>query len=925
MTMVRHSQPLGIAIALLLATLPQPSAAQTPPSGAVQPPARRPFAPPGTPRQTERIREVDIKHIKMELTIDLTRQEVRGTVTHTLTPLQPYLTKLTLDCGPKLKISGVTVGPKAAPCTFENKDQKLSITLDKARGPDETLDVAIAYSGSPDSGLHFVVPDPAYPEKPSAVWTQGEAEDNHHWLPCYDYPNDRVTTEAIITIARPMSVVSNGALVGTRENADGTRTFHWKMEQPLSTYLITIAAADFVVFHDRAGDLPVDYYVTRNVDEATARRFMGKTPEMILFFNEKTGQPYPYPKYAQVCLPEFGGGMENTSATSMTDTALLDAVERLERDEDGLVAHELAHQWFGDLMTCKSWAHIWLNEGFASYFDPLFAEHDRGEDEFRLQMAGELRSYLGNDRMYRRPIVETRYQSPMDMFDGMTYAKGGCVLHLLRGTVGEENWWKGIRTYVARHKFQVVETDQFRKAMEDASGQDLKWFFDQWLYKAGHPELKIRWHYEDVDKTVRVKVEQTQKVDEQTPLFRLPTTLEITDASGKSRSVPIVADGASQEFVIPAEGRPKMVLFDPDCRIIKELDFEKSKEENLYQLQHASCVLCRLTAARALSKSLNEDEEVQSALAEAWKKEKSITARVEIVELLGGVEPGQGRRRRGPGAAAARDARKLDDDVREALVEAAHDSSARVRVAAIQGLARSPHGPDLEKLFRATWSNDQEAYTARRTALRTLVRWHVKDADTLLAEAVKLPNGKHTLAVTALEILLEQEGPRAREMAATYARYGQPRPLRNAAIATFERLAKDDPALQDLIIPMIDDPDRSIRFRAWNLAGSLKMKKALSALEARLSKEAEGTSAFVGFGARPSRQVLERAIQALKGTAEKPREEEKPGDDKASATLSELRKQLEELEKQMSQIQELEKQASQIKKRLDELKPSSSK
>ena len=191
-------------------------------------------------------------------------------------------------------------------------------------------------------------------------------------------------------------------------------------------------------------------------------------------------------------------------------------------------------------------------------------------------MDGELKGYLGNDRMYRRPIVETRYSSPMQMFDGMTYAKGGCVLHMLRGLLGDEGWWKGIRTYAARHKFQVVETDDFRKAMEEASGKDLKWFFDQWLYKAGHPELKVRWHYEDADKTVRVKVEQTQKTDEQTPLFRLPTTLEITEAVGKSRVVPIVIDGTNQEFVIPAEVKPKMVRIDPNCWLIKELDFEKT-------------------------------------------------------------------------------------------------------------------------------------------------------------------------------------------------------------------------------------------------------------------------------------------------------------------------------------------------------------
>ena len=212
----------------------------------------------------------------------------------------------------------------------------------------------------------------------------------------------------IITVEKPLFVLSNGVLVETKENGGDTKTYHWKMDVPHVSYLISLAAADFAVYHDRVGDLPLDYYVAKHVDEATARRFMGKTPQMIRFFGEKIGQPYPYAKYAQVCVPDFiAGGMENISATTMTDTALHDEIAELEGDADGLVAHELAHQWFGDLLTCKDWSHIWLNEGFASYFDPLFAEHDRGEDAFRLEMDGSLEGYLGSDQGYRRPIVET--------------------------------------------------------------------------------------------------------------------------------------------------------------------------------------------------------------------------------------------------------------------------------------------------------------------------------------------------------------------------------------------------------------------------------------------------------------------------------------------------------------------------------------
>ncbi|WP_165227529.1 M1 family aminopeptidase [Aquisphaera insulae] len=889
---------------LLMLICPAIVAAQGPPEDG--PPRRRPFAPPGTPRQFGRIKEVDLKHVKAELTLDARKKEVRGTVTHTLSPTHPFQDTLSLDIGPDLTVTKVTAGPSKAACKFAVKDGKLAITLDKPYGPEDTIDVAIAYSGHPAAGLHFIDGDPAYPDRAPAIWTQGEAEDNHLWLPCYDYPNDRITSEMIITVAKPMSVVSNGTLVGTKENPDGTRTFHWKMDQPISSYLITVAASDFSAFHDRLGNLPVDYYVQKHVDEATARRFMGKTPKMIAFFNGATGQPYAYPKYAQVCLPDFNGGMENTSATSMTDDALIDATEALERSQDSLVAHELAHQWFGDLMTCKDWSHIWLNEGFASYFDPLFAQHDRGEDEFRLVMDGELKSYLGNDRMYRRPIVENRYASPMQMFDGMTYAKGGCTLHMLRGQLGEENWWKGIRHYVSKHKFQVVETEDFRKAMEEATGKDLKPFFDQWLYKAGHPELKASWRYEDADHTVRLKVAQAQKADDQTPYFTIPTTVELTDASGKAKVVPVVLEGASQEFVIPAESKPAMVQVDPDCWLVKELAFDKPVEESIFELEHARCVVCRLNAARALAKPENkEDSRVQEALQKAWRREKAPSARTALVEIVGGTE-GARRRRRGPGGPASAPP-LLEDTYRGSLVEAAKDAEPRVRVAAVQGLARLKQDPATEALLRSIWANPGESYGARTTALQTLARWKVKDIDALLKAALKDPAGKHRLAARALDLLTEEATPQARELVATYIPHGQPAELRSAALRVFSRVAKDDQALQERLIPLIDDPDKNTRSQAWSLLAELKLKKALPALEARLAKEPRGPAAFIGFGGSSPRAGLERAVTALGGTV--PKAPAAASAD-SSKSVKDLEKQAEDLE---ARLRDLRKQIEALK------------
>ncbi len=817
------------ALILALSTIcSAPALAQQPGLRAPEPASRRPFAKPGAPRQAERVRTFDVRHIKAELTLDIKKGEIRGTVTHIITPLHPGLDSLVLDAGEDLKVSRVAVG--AAACAFTRKGDELAVTLDRAYGPDDTVRIAVTYAGSPGKGIRFVKPDPDHPKRPVCVWTIGEPEDARHWIPCYDYPNDRSTAEMIVTVDKPLTVVSNGTLESTRENADGTSSFHWKMDEELTTYLLSITAAEFSVYRDKLGALPVEYYVLKGVDESTARRALGKTPRMIEFFNRKIGTPYAYPKYAQVCLPEFGGGMEHTSATTLTDSILRDAVAYLENDADSLVAHELAHQWFGDLVTCRDWSNLWLNEGFASYFDALFAEHDRGDDAFRIAMGSNLDGYLGSDRQYRRPIVEARYGDPWEMFDGVTYSKGACVLHALRGLVGDDAWWRGIRLYVAGNKNRPVATEDFRKAMEEASGRDLAWFFDQWVFRGGHPELSARWRYEDDDKTIRLKVEQTQAVDEATPLFRLPTTVEVGDESGV-REVPIVIDGKAQEFVIPAPRRPRMVRVDPKGWIPKVLTFEKPAEEWAYQLEHADDFAGRIDAAKALASTHKGEKSAAEALSRAWAREKSPQARVEMV----------------------RQAAAVGEPCRAALLEASSDPEPRVRVAALAALVALKFDPPLEKICRATWSNRAEPYSARAAALKALARAKVKDADELIAAALKDASGEHELARAALQVVLDRGDRTSREAAVIYSRPGQPTTLRVAAVRALSQQAKEDARAEKLLVGLLDDPSRMVRSISASSLASGGFTSALPKLEQVLAK-AEG----------PSRRMIASQIEALK-------------------------------------------------------------
>lgn len=796
------------------------------------PSSRRPFARPETPRRAERMRSFDVRHIKADLALDVEASTVRGTVTHTIAPLQLPLAKLELDCGTALKVAAVKVGPELEECRFEQDGETLRIRFDRAYEPGQAFDLAVSYSGSPPRGIHFVKPKDGDPDVPLAVWTQGEAEETHDWLPCYDYPNDRATSEMIVRVPRGLFALSNGKLVDRHENGDGTCTFHWTMDVPHPSYLISLAVSDFAIYHDALGDLPVDYYVAKSAPESVVRSALGKTPRMIAFFGEKTGVAYPYPKYAQAFVPEFlAGGMENISATTLTDQALGDAISLRERNIDSLVAHELAHQWFGDLLTCRDWSHVWLNEGFASYFDALFEEYDQGEDAFRLRMDSTARSYFHSDKVYRRPIVESRYDEPDRMFDSVTYAKGACVLHCLRGLLGDDVWWQGIRLYVTKNQAQLVTTDDLRRAMESASGQDLGWFFAQWTAQAGHPELTVRWRYEPADRTVRIKVRQVQNRDDGTPLFRLPTTLVLTGES-KAQTVPIVIDEAVQEFVVPAAAPPRMVELDQEGWLLKEFDFEKEPAELLFQLEHATSVVSRLDAARALARC--GDAAATRALASAWRKEKDASAQAAIVEVI---------------------AHRREPD-REALRQAAMDRNPRVRIAALAGLAKLKADADLEALLRTIWSDAGEVSGARIAALRGLAGWRVPDRPELLAEALKLRSYEARIAAAALELLLEPGAPQAKETAARFCKPDQPAALRRTAVTALGRLAQDDPALQDDLIALIDDPERSVRAQAWSQLARLGTKRALPALEARFSREEQF-----------ARQGLREAIARLKAVS----------------------------------------------------------
>ncbi|MBI4416868.1 MAG: HEAT repeat domain-containing protein [Euryarchaeota archaeon] len=653
-----------------------------------------------------RDRQFHVKHIRLDLGLDLAKRTIAGTSTLTLTPINDGLRAVDLDAV-DLTIRGVRGEGKALP--FDHRDGLLTVKLPRAYKAGEEFTLAVRYAGKPRKGLFFIGPDKDYPKKEPQVWTQGEAEDNKFWFPCYEAPNDRMTSDVLLTVPKGWVAVSNGRLVALRE-ANGGRLFHWRQDVPHVNYLIALAAGRYEIVEEEWDGVPLQYYVPRGASKLVPLAFR-ETGNMMDFFSKVTGQQYPYPKYAQVVVTDATlGGMENTSMTTVIETTLHDERARPNYETEGLVSHELAHQWFGDYVTMKAWPHLWLNEGFADYFEELWYEHRFGKDMFQLRMMNEAQGYLEEDaNNYRRAIVTTKFHSPEDMFDAHTYQKGACVLHMLRYVLGDPLWWKAIRHYVRKHGMQVVETNDFRLAIEEATGRSLDWFFNEWVHKAGHPEFEVSWAYDDAAKLVAVTVKQKQEVKDLTPLFRTPVEFLVANGKAAKREKVEITE-KEQTFHIPLRAKPDMVLFDPDNWVLKKLTFEKSKEELLYQVEKGPTIAARVQACEGLGKILH-DEKVIEAVRRALTKDtfwgvqraaaKALgeigTEEAKRVLLTHGVKHTEPRVRRGVAEALGKF--REDDEALEALVRLyAKDPKYYVAASAGRAIAETRHPKALDAI-----------------------------------------------------------------------------------------------------------------------------------------------------------------------------------------------------------------------------------
>ena len=753
----------------------------------------------------------------LDIALDMEKGQVAGTATIDLTPIVDGLRTIALDAV-DLAVHGVRCNGRSIP--YENDGRMLTIVLGRARKAGSRITLVVDYDARPRRGLYFNRPDDAYPNRPWQVWSQGEDEDSRYWFPCYDYPNDRVTSEMVVTVPAQYFALSNGRLEEARDNADDTKTYHWKQEQPHATYLTTLVVGEFAQIEEQMDGIPVQYYVPVGREE-DGRRTLGQTPDILRFFAEKTGVPYPWDKYAQVMVADFTfGGMENTSATTLTDTVLHDERAHLDFSADPLVAHEAAHQWFGNLLTCRDWAHAWLNEGFATYFELLYKEHHEGLEEFVHARTQEAQAYFAEDRgRYRRPIVCDTYDAPIDLFDRHLYEKGGLVLHMLRHVLGDTLFFKAINWYATRYRNQSVVTADLQKAVEEATGQSLDWFFQQWLYSGGHPEYKVEYSWDQSARLATFKVSQTQETDQLTPLFRMPVEIVAHTRRGGRHILRVEVKEKEHTFHFPLPERPAFVQFDPGAQILKGLDFKKPKEMLIAQLREDSDVAGRMEAAGGLAKMVAPDaiDALEGAL---------------LNDRFWGVQ-----------AAAARALGEIGTDVAlKVLIAGAQVSHPKARRAVMTALGQFKKGEAADVLKEAV-SNDESYYVAA-TASQSLGRTRSSEAFDALEGALAMESHNEVIRSQALDGLAEVRDERAVPIALEWTERGRPQPARQGAIAALGKMGSllDNPKseIRERLVDLLEDPWLRVRTSAVSALARLEDDRAIAPLQRLADRDLDG-------------------------------------------------------------------------------------
>lgn len=569
---------------------------------------QNPFAPPSASLHYALDRTCDLQHLRVNLTVDYANKAINGVAVNKLAALRNGLTEITLHAGTSMQISAVKMDGKAV--RFAREDRNLKIfTGPLAKGKPFTISISYLLknksggSFGAGGGWHWINPT-ATDKNRVGFWTQGESEYNSEWVPTWDYPNDFATSETHTTVQADWNVIGNGVLESETLSKDKkSRTYVWRMTQPHATYLLSLCGGPFDIKKDVWEGVELWYVTPRGWGDTIADSF-GHTKDMLGFFSKVLGTKYAWPKYAQNAMWDFGGGMENVSSTTLGAGSLTDWKDGY-FNMDSLNSHELAHQWFGDLVTCKDWSDTWLNESFATFMEGAYMEHSRGLADYQYEVSGNIAGYLAEARRYKRPISSKMYPNADAMFDSHTYPKGGAILHTLRRQLGDENFWAGLNYYLTKWRHTPVESAQLRRAFTEATGINVEPFWAQWIEKPGHPVLDYSWVFENG--RVKLTVKQAQNTDDGTPIYDLPTKVDFISATGRHNIQKLRLSKTEELFEFSVSEKPGAVVLDPDLDMLREIpQLHWSSEETAIIAQFARSAPDRQNAFNMMLREPND-------------------------------------------------------------------------------------------------------------------------------------------------------------------------------------------------------------------------------------------------------------------------------------------------------------------------------
>ncbi|MFN8647937.1 MAG: M1 family aminopeptidase [Gemmatimonadales bacterium] len=750
----------------------------------------------------EQPRRFDLLHQAIRLRFDAPARKLVGEVT-TRVALTTATDTVRLEAE-NLTIDRAT-GAGGRRLRFTQDTSHVTVRLPRRGQPGDTVEVTLAYHGFPERGLYFV-------PRRNVVWSQGEATETRAWIPTYDAPNDKTTWEFFVTVDPGLVVLANGRLVDVTPAADGGRVWHWRQDRPASTYLYSVVAGPFTVLRDEWRGIPVDYYTYADTTDAAWRTF-GETPAMLELYSQRLGVPFPWDKYSQSIIPDFTyGGMENVSATTQTDLALHGPGGEPEQSGRGLNAHELAHQWFGDLTTAATWSHIWLNEGLTTYMESVQLEGSRGWDAAALAWEGQQRAAMRADENQARPLVFGAYEGtdPIVLFfSGHVYPKGAQLAHQLRRLLGDSVFWAGMHRFLVDNAYQPVTTPDYAIAMERTCQCDLDWFFDQWAYGIGYPRVRFARRWDAAAGTLTVTVSQDQPVDSAHPLFRFPVTVRVITRDSVVRRELLVSR-AEESFTLPLPGAPLGFRFDEGGWLLGTVTGDLSTAELGAMAAHDLDVRGRAWALDALAPA-------HDAAAQAARR---------LVALM---EPVAALRQRAVGAMGA----DSSDATTAVLRAALRDPDGSVRGEAIQALAgRDPAGA---RVAAGTMYPTDPSDAARQAALAVLAQDQGAAALDLLLGAIA-PGQPFGTRFTALGFLRRLDDGRARDALEALTAPSEDRNLRTAGLNAL--VASGDSARATRVaLRLVADPDPLFAVAAVRAAARAGGAAAKAELRAALARE----------------------------------------------------------------------------------------